>query len=326
MPRFGGINVNSFTGALINNAVGSIANAVLPRSVFGGFGAQALDGLVGQQGRNQDPENRRVSLSPKPAAMGRVLGNGLLNPLKETGGLVWPYTPTISYNQEIDYQQIAMVHANQDFHVYSKTPAVQLQVNGDFTVQNQKEGQYALAAIHFLRTVTKMNFGESDPLAGTPPPVLLFNAYGAFVFNNLPVIVKGFQIEFPDSVDYVQVKASGSTTTTTTRTVTSNREVPLNIPAVPTLPQGIVPPHLVFDEYYEEQAAAAAARLAGPRIETITNTVTTEATARSNYIVWLPSAFKISATLIVQHTPKQLRSTFNLPQFRDGGNNQRNFI
>lgn len=325
MPRFGGFNTTSFTGALVNNALGTVANAVFPNTVFGGFGASALGSIVGQQSLSQNADNRRVSLKPKPAAVSRVLGNGLLNPLKETGGLIWPYTPTISYNQDIDYQQIAMVHANQDFHVYSKTPAVQLQVNGDFTVQNQKEGAYALAAIHFLRTVTKMNFGENDPLAGTPPPVLLFNAYGPFVFSNLPVIVKGFNIEFPDSVDYVQVRASGITTTTTNRTVSSTREVPLNIPSVPTLPQGITPSTLLVDDYYEEQAAAAAARIR-PRTETITNTISSSATAASNYIVWLPSHFKISATLIVQHTPKQLRSTFNLPQFRDGSNNQRSFI
>ena len=331
MPRFGGFNTNSFTGALINNAMGSIANAVLPRSVFGGFGAQALGGLVGQQRISQDPENRRVSLRPKPAAMGRVLGNGLLNPLKETGGLVWPYTPTISYNQDIDYQQIAMVHANQDFHVYSKTPAVQLQVNGDFTVQNQKEGAYALAAIHFLRTVTKMNFGENDPLAGTPPPVLLFNAYGAFVFNNLPVIVKGFQIEFPDSVDYVQVRALGTSTTTvpgTTRT-TDNRITGENLPPLPGTTESWAGPGGenfsrtvggANDSGYNTVQARSVGRL------DVINTPSTTTSAPATYTVWLPSAFKISATLIVQHTPKQLRSAFNLPQFRDGSNNQRNFI
>lgn len=317
MPRFGGFVQNSFTGALINNAIGSVANAVLPRSVFGGFGAQSLGTIVGQNALQQNPDNRRVTLKPKPAATSRVLGNGLLNPLKETGGLVWPYTPTIQYLSEVDYQSIQTVHANQDFHVYSKTPAVTLTVEGDFTVQNQKEGQYALAAIHFLRTMSKMNFGENDPLAGTPPPVLLFNAYGQFVFHNLPVIVKGFNIAFGNDVDYVQVKTSGSTTTTTTTT----RTITPNIPSVPTLPSGITPPHIVVDEYYQEQMAAGAARLP-PRTETVTNTVT----AASNYTVWLPSHFKISATLIVQHTPKQLRSTFNLPAFRDGSNNQSSFI
>lgn len=317
MPRFGGFNTNSFTGALVNNALGSIANAVLPRSVFGGFGSQALSPLVGQNRMSQDPENRRVSLRPRPAAQSRVLGDGLLNPLKETGGLVWPYTPTISSNMDVDYQTMATVHANQDFHVYSKTPAAQLQVNGDFTVQNQKEGQYALAAIHFLRTVTKMNFGENDPLAGTPPPVLLFNAYGPFVFHNLPVIVKGFQIEFPDSVDYVQVQVSGSA---------GSRVIPATpaTPATPARPSKPVPKPTASESYADGPAAGGARSTPAPTVVPVTSN---EATlVPQNYTVWLPSQFKISAVLIVQHTPKELRSRFNMNAYRDGRSNQSNFI
>jgi hypothetical protein len=313
MPRFGGIGTRSFTGALINNALGSVANAVLPRSVFGGFGSQALGGLGGQQRLTQNPDNRRAILKPKPAAVSRVLGNGLLNPLKETGGMIWPYTPSISSNMEVDYQSMATVHANQDFHVYSKTPAVQLQVNGDFTVQNQKEGQYAMAAIHFLRTVTKMNFGENDPLAGTPPPVLLFSAYGPYVFHNLPVIVKGFQIDFPDSVDYVQVQVSGSAGTRTS----PGTPVPARVDVITTEPleQGI-------------PGNPEARRIEIPRIGTPGVPAVPSQTEMipQNYTVWLPSQFKISAMLIVQHTPKELRSRFNLNAYRDGALNQSDFI
>jgi hypothetical protein len=324
MPRFGGIGTRSFTGALINNALGSVANAVLPRSVFGGFGSQALGGLGGQQRLTQNPDNRRVILKPKPAAMSRVLGNGLLNPLKETGGMIWPYTPSISSNMEVDYQNMATVHANQDFHVYSKTPAVQLQVNGDFTVQNQKEGQYAMAAIHFLRTVTKMNFGENDPLAGTPPPVLLFSAYGEFVFHNLPVIVKGFQIEFPDSVDYVQVQVSGSAGT---------RVIP-GTPARPSTPESAGVSVITTQPLEPNITGNPGARTINiPNIATPAGTpVPAVATpdkivaVPQNYIVWLPSQFKISAMLIVQHTPKQLRSVFNMNAYRDGRSNQSDFI
>lgn len=330
MPRFGGFVQNSFTGALINNALGSVANAVLPRSVFGGFGAQSLGSIVGQNALQQNPDNRRVTLKPKPAATSRVLGNGLLNPLKETGGLVWPYTPTIQYSSEVDYQSIQTVHANQDFHVYSKTPAVTLTVEGDFTVQNQKEGQYALAAIHFLRTMSKMNFGENDPLAGTPPPVLLFNAYGQFVFHNLPVIVKGFNIAFGNDVDYVQVKAAGSTTTTTTTpAVAAQREGSITREDLPAMGGGYSSTvQETLNRISGNTGSATTPGIIAGRVVPLSGSPgsTNSVTAASNYTVWLPSHFKISATLIVQHTPKQLRSTFNLPAFRDGSNNQSSFI
>ena len=220
--------------------------------------------------------------------------------MRATDGLIWPYTPTISYTHNIDYQPIATVHANQDFHVYSRTPAVELQVSGDFSVQNQVEGRYALAAIHFLRTMAKMNFGDKDPAAGTPPPVLLFNAYGPFVFKDVPVIVKNFTAEFPDSVDYVQVFVQGLTTTTT-------RVVDQRFTIVPNDDElGLPRPSTL--QIIEEN----------PR--DVLNT------ARNGYTVWLPSVFKISANLVVQHTPKELRSRFELPRFRDGDIKQKDFI
>lgn len=298
MPPFGGFNLGDIGGALVRNVVGDIASQVLPRTGFAGFGLGAVSDLIRQP--QQNSQDRRVSLRPKPAAAGRVYGNGLLKPLAETGGLIWPYTPTISYNHNIDYQPIATVHANQDFHVYSRTPAVELQVSGDFSVQNQLEGRYALAAIHFLRTMAKMNFGDKDPAAGTPPPVLLFNAYGPFVFKDVPVIVKSFTAEFPDSVDYVEVAVKGLTTTTTT--VNERRTI-----ARP------------FDANIDEPA------LQGGTV-TIETPVERTSTAVNDYTVWLPSVFKISANLVIQHTPKQLRSRFELPKFRDGDIKQKDFV
>lgn len=297
MPPFGGFNLGSIGGALVRNVVGDIASQVLPRTGFGGFGLDAVSDLI--RPPQQNSQDRRVSLRPKPAAANRVYGNGLLKPLAETGGLIWPYTPTISYNHNIDYQPIATVHANQDFHVYSRTPAVELQVNGDFSVQNQLEGKYALAAIHFLRTMAKMNFGENDPDAGTPPPVLLFNAYGPFVFKDVPVIVKSFTAEFPDSVDYVEVGVQGLTTTIPIRIERTFQPEPE--PGDPNSPGG--------QGWWVER------EIRGSPV-----------TAPSDYTVWLPSVFKISANLVIQHTPKELRGRFELPKFRDGDIKQKDFV
>jgi hypothetical protein len=301
MPPFGGFNLGNIGGALARNEMGDIAQRVLPRSAFGGFGLDNLSAPVGQQRLQQTSASRRASLRPKPAAKARVYGNGLLSPLAATDGLIWPYTPTISYNHNINYQPVATVHANQDYHVYTNTPAVELQVNGDFTVQNQREGQYALAAIHFLRTMAKMNFGDKDPNAGTPPPVLLFDAYGAFVFKDLPVIIKSFQVEFPDNVDYVEVGVSGIN-----REVVAGRERLVLRQSVP--------------ESFDAGGTPAIPELVLPGTPDIVQT------APQSYTVWLPSVFKISVNLVVQHTPKTLRSRFELPKFVNGDNTQKDFI
>ena len=322
MPRFGGLNLGNVGGALLRNAAGSIANAVLPRSAFGGFG---LDSGKSLNFPDQNAKDRKVSLRPKPGGANRVYGAGLLTPIKESNGLIWPYTPSITYNQPVNYTSMTTVHANQDFHVYGNTPAVSLQVAGDFTVQNQLEGWYAHAAIHFFRTVSKMNFGESDPNAGTPPPVLLFNAYGPFVFNDVPVIVKDFTVEFPDNVDYVQVTVHGSSTITTAGTP--------GIPGLPARPEILLraasPATPESNDGPGMPALPAMDRLVLPAREAIPGTTGTPGTSRSSpqsYTVWLPSMFKISCTLIVQHNPKDLRSRFNLPAYINGANNQKDFI
>lgn len=155
-----------------------------------------------------DSNERRVRLRPKPDAMQQILGSSpLLSFIRTTNGMVWPYQPTISYQQDVDYQQVNMVHTNQEFYAYTKTNAVKLTVDGEFTVQNQTEGRYVLACLHFLRTVTKMWFGQGSNL-GTPPPILYFDAFGQYMFYKLPVIVTNFSSSMPKDVDYVPVDLS----------------------------------------------------------------------------------------------------------------------
>lgn len=164
-------------------------------------------GNSGFTDNQSDASGRRARLRPKPAAMQKILNSNLLAPIWATNGMVFPYQPDVQYSQDVEYSQVDMVHTNQEFYAYKKTPAVRLTCAGDFTVQNQAEGLYALACIHFLRTVTKMYFGAS-PNAGTPPPILLFDAFGMYMFNALPVIVTQFQANMPKDIDYVPIKIS----------------------------------------------------------------------------------------------------------------------
>ena len=333
MPRFGGFapSTGGFVGSLVNNAVGSVANSLFPTSGFGGFGG-ALNSNLGQSIK-PDVTHRQVKLRVKSAAAAkRILGDpkGLMGPIYDTAGMIFPYTPAITYNQTADYQAIQTTHANQDFHVFARRPATELTVDGAFTVQNQTEGVYAMACIHFLRSVTMMNFGQTDPNAGTPPPVLIFDAYGPFVFFNLPVIVKSFNVTFPEDVDYVQVNTNGVTNTTTPGspgTTVDNRIVGENLsPIGKTGQQGgynIVAP-FGSGGYIPGARTSATTSVGG--IQTSPGTPGTTTKNTQPYQVWLPSMFKITANLIVQHTPATLRTKFNLPAFVNGSSDQASFI
>ena len=48
-----------------------------------------------------------------------------------------------------------------------------------------------------------MYYGREDSKKGTPPPIGRLTAHG--IYNNTPVVVKTFQYDYPNDVDYVTV-------------------------------------------------------------------------------------------------------------------------
>lgn len=125
-------------------------------------------------------------------------------PLARTGGIVFPYTPNISVAHQVEYGSYEVVHQNYQQPAYSKTRNPQIQVTANFINQTPEETAYSVGVLHFLRVVTKMNWGPQDRDRGTPPPVLDFSAYGLYNFDNLPVLVQGFNLIYDDNVDYVE--------------------------------------------------------------------------------------------------------------------------
>ena len=160
----------------------------------------------------------RVRLRAFKGQESQVYGtSGLLSVInpKNTGGtdgLLFPYTPQINVTQAVDYGETALVHSNQSVDHFIRAQATMISLTAKFTIQNQREGRYALAALHFLRVVSKMYFGDADKAsgkAGLPPPVLIFSGYGDYMFDNLPVIVRSHTYSFDDSMDMVTVNAPG---------------------------------------------------------------------------------------------------------------------
>jgi len=234
--------------------------------------------------------DRRARLSAKPDAVADIYGpavnNNILSPLYETGGLLFPYTPNINDSATVQYDYYDPIHTNQPFAAFKSVAAKEITVIGPFTAQNQEEARYCLAAIHFLRTVTKMFFGTNRgtgqpgqravDLRGTPPPILLFNAYGTAIYHNVPVIVNTYNVEFPQDIDYVEVDFSRSVGT-------ERRDIDFG-----------------FDIFSADRFG------------------TNEIEKSRDISAWVPTKFTISLTMTVQNTPDRLRRSFNLNDFRTG--------
>jgi hypothetical protein len=158
------------------------------------------------------PPDLRVRLSALNPDDVYPKSGSILSVLAETGGMLFPYTPQIGFSQQVSYADLQLVHSNTDYPAYTRTPSVTITVTGKFTVQNQREGRYAMAAIHFLRTASKSYFGELDAKkAGLPPPVLVFSGYGPYLFSNVRVILKSHSWAFDENMDTVSVAILGKT-------------------------------------------------------------------------------------------------------------------
>ena len=127
----------------------------------------------------------------------------MLANLQKTGGLVFPYTPTIIVAHSANYNTMAPTHTNYPYFAYQNSQVDQLVITGDFFVQNGVEAQYWVSALHYLRSMTKMFYGGEAETLGAPPPVVHLSGYGDFIFNKVPVIITQFTIDLPQDVDYI---------------------------------------------------------------------------------------------------------------------------
>ena len=134
----------------------------------------------------------------------------LYEALAPTVGLVFPYTPAVSFNYGVNYDTTSLFQSNLAMQHYNNTPPPTISIDAKFTADTKENAKYMLAAIWFLKAVSKCDFGYqaksgNNRIAGTPPPVLYLNGYGGYIMNYIPVVIKSFNFRFPDDVDYTNI-------------------------------------------------------------------------------------------------------------------------
>ena len=133
--------------------------------------------------------------------------------LRQHKGIIFPYTPQISFQNKADYASQNPLHSNYTQYFYQKSSVSDISISGKFSVANEDEAEIYISIIHLLRALTKMKSGGliGDADSGTPPPVCRLDAYGAFMLQNVPVAISMFKIDLPDNVDYFTLgKRSGT--------------------------------------------------------------------------------------------------------------------
>jgi hypothetical protein len=145
-----------------------------------------------------------------------ISNRDLLWPVKQTDGVIFPYTPQISTTYGANYTNYDLTHSNFRGYFYQNSYIDEVSISATFTAQDTQEADYMLAVIHFFRSASKMFYGQ-DALRGVPPPLLYLSGFGEFQFNDHPCLLRTFSYDLPDSVDYIKAR---------TRNVNNNSSIP----------------------------------------------------------------------------------------------------
>lgn len=129
--------------------------------------------------------------------------DGILNVLRSTRGVAFPYTPTIQVGHSASYGTYETTHSVYQSNYWISTRNPTISITAQFTAQTVEEADYAAAALHFFKSATKGEFGRGSGNPGAPPPVLNFSAYGALHMENTPVVLGSFSYVLPEDIDMV---------------------------------------------------------------------------------------------------------------------------
>ena len=162
--------------------------------------------------RNLDDWRVRLRLAPQSDYLYNAPDPGILSPLKQTDGIIFPYTPSITQSHTARYNSYDLTHSNYRGYFYGGSHQDSIIVTAKFTAQDTKEADYLLASMHFLRSCTKMFYGQ-DAQRGTPPPLVFLTGLGDYQFNEHPCVVSSLNIVLPDNVDYIKAGNAGQSTT-----------------------------------------------------------------------------------------------------------------
>jgi len=234
------------------------------------------------------PENKKTGTGP-----------GILQPLKVTNGVIFPYTPKIDMGYKANYSPYDLTHSNYRGYFYQNSSISDINISGHFTAQNTAQANYLLAVIHFFRSATKMFYGATDPNRGSPPPLVFMSGLGQYQFNNHPCLITEFTYNLPDDVDYIRASAINN--------------VGLNAATVSNVLNSAVAGGQITG--YARLAAAFTTPGALPAIPFGSPNTPNNATGVPTYV---PTKMDINIRLLPVQSRQQVSKTFSLPKFASG--------
>lgn len=176
----------------------------------------------------------RVSVANNKLFYMDTANAGVMEPLKSTNGVIFPYVPELTITYAARYNNATYTHSNYTGFFYEGSDVNAISISGDFVVQNRDDGLYLLACLYFFRAATKMFFGQNAADSGNPPPLLYLNGYGKHYLPNVPCVMTSFQHSMPPDVDYIEVYPKNNTTAVSNSKGTGSINSGANYTRLPT--------------------------------------------------------------------------------------------
>jgi hypothetical protein len=191
-------------GSLLNNAAGATAGIIDQARQQQTVRAQ-------RQNKAQAGDWRvRLRLAPQSNYLYNDPQCGpVLWPLRNTDGVIFPYTPKIDTAYKAEYDPYNLTHSNYRGYFYKGSYIDAININAMFTAQDTAEANYLLATIHFFRSATKMFYGQ-DAQRGSPPPLVYLSGLGDYQFAEHPCVISQFNYNLPSDVDYIRAQSGGT--------------------------------------------------------------------------------------------------------------------
>ena len=283
------------------NTAGGAATGIRRRVVPGeaqSAGANNARQQAPVQAQTSQPNSADWRVKLKLAPQSKYLYNaeqpGILQPLKVTNGIIFPYTPQISTQYLANYSPYNLTHSNFKGYFYQGSNTGEVKITATFTAQDTAEANYLLAVIHFFRSATKMFYGATDAFRGAPPPLVFLSGLGEYQFNNHACVIQSFDYTLPPDVDYIRANSSNNNGTT----LTQNRDRQ-NLPVSSNNPSG-------------NRLQNAGLYPGGiPVLPAPTPIGTTAPT-------YVPTKMDISITLLPMQTRIQVSQQFSMEKFANG--------
>jgi len=236
----------------------------------------------------------RLHLAPGADYLYNATDAGILAPLKETNGLIFPYTPQIQVQYNAAYENYDLVHSNYRGYFYTGSQVQNIIFTATFTANDLREANYLLAAMHFLRSATKMFYGQDDK-PGMPPPIVFLSGLGEYQFNNHPCAITSVHYNLPDDVDYIPCG---------------------KVPDVAPIKPPTNPPTSTPEARRSGSAVGAGGR--PPQSGTINSAI--DANGKNPYTkaTYVPTKIDINFTMIPIQTRDQVSKEFSLRDYANG--------